>query len=109
MPQQAWPSAPQGVPDVLLHDPLLQVPLTPVATQAWPAPTQSRVICAPVVVVTQQPLPLQVLAPQHGWPGAPHAVPELPPPPPPPAPVWTSIVDLPPPQLSANSSSAEGR
>jgi hypothetical protein len=38
-PQQAWPTAPHGVPDALEQLPLLQVPETPVPVQASPEPT----------------------------------------------------------------------
>jgi hypothetical protein len=33
-PQQAWPTAPHGVPAGPVHEPLLQVPLTPAPVQA---------------------------------------------------------------------------
>jgi hypothetical protein len=72
-PQQASPSAPHGVPVAVLHEPFVHTPLTPVATQACPAPTHSRVACPPAAVVaTQQPLLLHALPPQHGCPGPPH-------------------------------------
>jgi len=52
--------APQGVPVlVLVHEPLLeQVPLVPVAVQAWPTPMQVRVAIAlaSVTMGRQQPL-----------------------------------------------------
>jgi hypothetical protein len=85
-PQQAWPTAPQGCPAALLHAPPLQVPDTPLPAQVWPAPTHRR-CCPPppsgAAVGTQQPPPLQLLAAQHGWPGAPQAtVPPAPPLPP---------------------------
>src|SRR6185295_13221545 len=72
-PQQAWASAPQGVPAEVLHDPFEHVPTTPAAAQDCPVPTHCWAVCPPVVTERQQPPLLQELAPQHGCPGAPQA------------------------------------
>lgn len=75
---------PHWPPLVLVHAPAEQVPLTPVPVQVWPAPTHMRVVppkAASVVMGMQQPLELQALPEQQGWPGPPHGlpVPEVPP------------------------------
>jgi hypothetical protein len=96
-PQQAWPTPPQGVlVTVSTHELVLaeQVPLTPVASHAWPTAMQVRVEKRPPsgVTGTQQPLSLQELPPQQGSPGAPQAVldPPLPP-------VLLTLASIPPP------------
>jgi hypothetical protein len=80
-PQQAWPIAPQGVPEALEQLPLLQVPDTPVPVQVSPEPTQVEAPNVPEAM--QQPPPLQLLPAQQGWPEAPQAAAPPPPPEPP--------------------------
>lgn len=98
VPQQAWPTLPQGSPVlVLVHEPAEQVPLTPVAVQASPAPTQVRVVGPPPPAASgmQHPSALHTLPAQQGSPGSPQLVevPPLPPaadvfPPPAPPDAW---------------------
>ncbi len=102
-PQQAWPIPPQGEP-ADIHELVLdeQVPLTPFAVQASPAPTHILVAgpAASVVMGMQQPPLLQVLAAQQAWPGFPHAAAVLPPvPPTPPVPMLASACPPDPPAI----------
>jgi hypothetical protein len=60
--QQIWPLPPHIVPPVVTHVPPMQVPLL----------LPQVVFAATQVPRTQQPLPLQVLAPQQFWFGSPH-------------------------------------
>jgi hypothetical protein len=108
-PQHASPMPPQGCPvAVLVHEPVLaeQVPLVPFAVQAWPTPTQVRVVPTPLsgAIGMQQPLALQALPAQQGWPGSPHAGVVLPPvpPPPPPAPPVPMLASRPPEPMLAS-------
>lgn len=83
-PQHASPMPPQAAPVVaLVHEPVVaeQVPLTPLALHACPAPTHryTRPIPPSVDVGIQQPFALHTLPGQQGCPGCPQAtLPELP-------------------------------
>jgi hypothetical protein len=71
--QQAWASAPHGVPAAVLHEPFVHRPLTPVPAHACPAPTHDRVVCPPAAAeAIQQPPLVHEFPPQHGCPGPPH-------------------------------------
>src|SRR3569833_534496 len=72
-PQQIWPTAPQVVPVPSWHEPLLQVPVTPL-----PAPVQVEPL-AWHMFPTQQPPSLQLFEAQQRCPSPPQVAPEAPP------------------------------
>jgi hypothetical protein len=93
LPQQGWPTAPQGTPAALTHEPLVQAPAVPSARHICPGATQT--LPSPLLAAgTQHPPALQALPGQQVSPGPPQLpvgsgappAPPLPPLPPPPAP-----------------------
>ena len=76
-PQQAWPMPPHAVFVVgSVHEPVAeQVPLIPLPVHSSPTATQVSVVRRPDVTGMQQPLSVQTLPAQHGWPDSPQAVP----------------------------------
>jgi len=72
-PQQIWPTAPHAVPVPSWHEPLLQVPVTPVPPPVHVEPLAWHML------PTQQPPSLQLFAAQQRWPSPPQVAPVAPP------------------------------